>query len=137
MNARQQQFVREYLVDRNATQAAIRAGYAEGSAAVTGSRLLTNAKIAKAVAEGIAARAENTAVTAEWVVARLQAEALDCGEGASHSARVRALELLGKHQGMFVEKVELQSRVKLEIVEEIVDGNSNRSQDHPPPPRPG
>jgi phage terminase small subunit len=42
---RQDAFVREYVKDRNSKQAAIRAGYAPGSAAVQGSRLLTNDKV--------------------------------------------------------------------------------------------
>lgn len=45
LSARQRQFCEAYLVDRNATQAAIRAGYAPRSAAVQGSRLLTNDKV--------------------------------------------------------------------------------------------
>jgi len=44
LTARQERFVDEYLVDLNATQAAIRAGYSAKSAHVEGSRLLTNAK---------------------------------------------------------------------------------------------
>lgn len=49
MTPKQEQFCREYLIDLNATQAAIRAGYAPRSADVTGSRLLGNAKIAAEV----------------------------------------------------------------------------------------
>jgi phage terminase small subunit len=45
LTPRQLRFAQEYVIDLNATQAAIRAGYAKGSAAVQGSRLLINAKI--------------------------------------------------------------------------------------------
>lgn len=51
LNPKQEKFVREYLKDLNATQAAIRAGYAPGSAMVTGSRLLSHAKVSQAIAE--------------------------------------------------------------------------------------
>jgi len=45
LSAKQLRFVAEYLVDHNATQAAVRAGYSEGTAKSQGSRLLTNADI--------------------------------------------------------------------------------------------
>lgn len=45
LTAKQQQFVREYLIDFNATQAAIRAGYSEKTAAQTAARLLRNVKV--------------------------------------------------------------------------------------------
>ena len=47
LNARQELFVRHYLVDRNATQAAIRAGYSERTAASQGNHLLKNPSLRK------------------------------------------------------------------------------------------
>lgn len=52
LNEKQERFVAEYLVDLNATQAAIRAGYSEQTARQQGARLLSNVNIAKAIAEG-------------------------------------------------------------------------------------
>lgn len=49
LNGRQQLFVLEYLIDRNATQAAIRAGYSEKTAKQIGSRLLTNVDVAEEI----------------------------------------------------------------------------------------
>lgn len=71
MNDRQKRFVAEYLIDLNATQAAIRAGYSEKAAAAQASRLLTNAKISAAVAKGKAAMASKLDITAERVIAEL------------------------------------------------------------------
>lgn len=51
LNEKQKRFCHEYIKDRNATQAAIRAGYAENSADVTGSRLLGKASISAYIAE--------------------------------------------------------------------------------------
>lgn len=45
MNARQKRFCDEYLIDCNATQAAIRAGYSAKTAKITGAKLLTNANL--------------------------------------------------------------------------------------------
>lgn len=53
LNAKNRQFVAEYLVDRNATQAAIRAGYSQKTAAQIGFKLLRKAQIASAIREGL------------------------------------------------------------------------------------
>ena len=50
MKAKQQRFVTEYLIDLNATQAAIRAGYSPKTVQQQGSRLLTNAVVKQAIA---------------------------------------------------------------------------------------
>ena len=136
----QERFVQEYLLDLNGTQAAIRAGYAEGSASVTASRLLANAKVAEAIAEHQQERAKRTAVTADRVVNELAklafvdlSKAYDANGAllapgempdevkaalagvdyaktgdriARFAAKERALELLGKHLGLFRDKVE-------------------------------
>lgn len=71
LTAKQQRFVDEYLIDLNATQAAIRAGYASANADVTGPRLLGNVGIAAAIAEGQKRLAQKAGVTAEKIVAEL------------------------------------------------------------------
>jgi phage terminase small subunit len=64
-------FVREYLVDRNGTRAAIAAGYAPKSASVTSCRLLRNAKVQAAVSELTEERLERLEVTADAVLQEL------------------------------------------------------------------
>lgn len=71
LTAKQERFVAEYLIDLNATQSAIRAGYSEKTAEQQGSRLLSNVKIAAAVSEAQAKRAIRTEVTQDMVVAEL------------------------------------------------------------------
>ena len=72
LTAKQERFVAEYLIDLNATQAAIRAGYAKKGAAVEGSRLLANPKVAAAVAAAQAARAERTEITQDYVLTSIR-----------------------------------------------------------------
>lgn len=72
LTARQEKFVEEYLVDLNATQAAIRAGYAKKDADVQGPRLLGNVGIAEAIAKAKAERARRTRITADRVLAELE-----------------------------------------------------------------
>lgn len=108
LNARQQAFVREYLIDLNATQAALRAGYSKKSAHATGHDNLRHPEIAAAIAEAQTERVRRTEVTQDWVVKRLAEEADDRGRGASHAARVSALKLLGEHVGMWAAKTPLE-----------------------------
>lgn len=64
-------YVREYLIDLNATQAAIRAGYSEKTAKQQGQRLLTNVDVQVAIQEAQEARAERTEVSADRVLREL------------------------------------------------------------------
>lgn len=96
--------MQEYLTDLNATQAAIRAGYSAKTAEQKGYQLIQKSSVQQAIQEAQADRSQRTEVTADWVVQRLREEA---GPGGiSPAARVRALELLGKHLGMFPDKHE-------------------------------
>lgn len=109
LNARQKRFVEEYLVDLNATQAAIRAGYSEKTAESQASRLLRNVKVAAAVEAGKAELSERTQVTQEWVVAKLR-ENVENGIQWCQGATVNgALNLLGKHLGMYTDRVDITS----------------------------
>lgn len=65
---KQRRFVDEYLVDLNATQAAIRAGYSEKTACEQSSRLLANVKVATAIQEAMKFRSERTQITADMVL---------------------------------------------------------------------
>lgn len=71
LTPKQALFVGEYLIDGNATRAAIAAGFAQASAGVTGAKLLKNAKVAKALALRNARRAGKLEITAERVLGEL------------------------------------------------------------------
>ncbi|KAA0910672.1 terminase small subunit [Pusillimonas sp. ANT_WB101] len=68
---KQRRFVEEYLVDLNATQAAIRAGYSKKTAGQIGDENLKKPQIAKAVQEAQANRSNRVQVDADYVLARL------------------------------------------------------------------
>lgn len=68
LTPKQQCFVDEYLIDLNATQAAIRAGYSARTANEQGARLLANASVAAAIQAGQAERSERTQITADQVL---------------------------------------------------------------------
>jgi phage terminase small subunit len=71
LTPKQQRFVEEYLLDLNGKQAALRCGYAEGSAEVQASRLLSNAKVAEAVEIAMLERSARTKITQDMVLSEL------------------------------------------------------------------
>ena len=75
MTPKQARFVDEYLLDLNATQAAIRAGYSAKTAKAIGCENLRKLQIADAIAEAQAARAQRVQIDADWVLERMVAEA--------------------------------------------------------------
>lgn len=121
LTAKQEAFCEEYMIDLNATQAAIRAGYSESTAAAIGCENLTKPNIAEYISKLQAKRSDKTELDAQWVIERLQRvhdrcmqeEAVTDADGPTgeyrfeHSGANRSLELLGKHIGMFVDKKEI------------------------------
>ena len=156
LNARQQRFVEEYLIDLNATQAAIRAGYKKTEYTDTNAnKLLENTRIREAIDKAMAERSKRTGINQDRVIQELARIAFDypqndinaedgsVRDGATEddlaciqsvkvktmngekgyseerevrlNDKIKALELLGKHLGMFKDKVELEADMELNI----------------------
>ena len=96
---KQKRFIEEYAVDLNATQAAIRAGYAKKTAYSQGQRLLKKVEIETAIQATLVEVSKRVEVTVDDVVAGLWAEA-EGKKDSTASSRVAALAHLGKHFGM-------------------------------------
>ena len=172
LNARQQRFADEYIVDLNATQAAIRAGYSERTAKEQASRLLSNVNVQHYIQKRKQERVERTEITQDMVLFELAAiafsNAADYAQVVEREAtiqnenghviqlfdedgnpvmyrtvepvltadltdrqkralsvikkgrdgvevkpydKIRALELIGKHIGMFTDKVEVAGEI--------------------------
>ena len=121
LTAKQKAFCEEYLIDLNATQAAIRSGYSKHTAKDIACQNLAKLNISEYIAELQAKRSAKTAITADYVLSSLhkvaercmQEEAVTDADGATgefkfeHSGANKSLELLGKHLGLFVERKEL------------------------------
>lgn len=115
---KQQRFADEYLIDLNATQAAIRAGYSVKTATEQAARLLTNVKVQEYIQKRQNKLQANTGITQEKVLAELAAIGFSVSTdfapngipliNAEHktSSKIKALELIGKHIGMFEQKNE-------------------------------
>lgn len=163
LTVKQKAFVDEYLIDLNATQAAIRAGYSAKTADVIGCENLTKPNIQQAISERMAERSKRTGVNQDRVVLELAKIAFvkmtdvvdpDTGEvredatdddlacietikykssesdtGSSVerevkiSPKLKALELLGKHLGMWNDKLDVH------ITEPIVISGSDDLED--------
>ena len=125
IRAKQQRFVDEYLIDLNATQAAIRAGYSAKTAQEQSSRLLSNVMVQTKLTEAIQARAERTHVDQDWVITVLvknieqalravpvrDKQGKPIGEYVYEGNVVnKAAELLGRHLTMFPTHVEVSGK---------------------------
>ena len=103
LTPKQESFVEEYLIDLNATQAAIRSGYSEKTANEQSSRLLANVKVAAEVAKAHAERAARTKVTQDYVLESIVSAMERCKQDDTFNAAgvFKGAELLGKHLGLF------------------------------------
>lgn len=109
LTPKQARFVDEYLVDLNATAAAKRAGYSKKTAGSIGQENLKKPEIAKAIEERRRERGERVKLSQEYVIKDLMEIVERCmdKEAFNPKGALRALELLGKHLGMFRERVEM------------------------------
>lgn len=156
MTKKQKRFVEEYLIDLNATQAAIRAGYSPDSARDIGYENLTKPNIKAAIDKAEAERSRRTGINQDRVlreIAKLAfvnpVDVIDMDTATIHGEanrndtaciasvkvktiptkdgeiterevktynKLNALELLGKHLGMFTDKLKMEGTVPVVIM---------------------
>ena len=122
LTPKQARFCREYLIDLNATQASIRAGYSEKTAKQQGSRLLTNADVQTRISELQDAMAERLDITADQVMADLEKLCWDAVKAGQHGPAVRAKQLQGQRLGLFLNRVEISEIGRLSDEQLIQQG---------------
>ena len=131
LTARQMRFVDEYLKDLNATQAAIRAGYAAKTANANAARIMVSDGIQEAIEARQQTRVERVELEQDWVVNELRKVAQKClpvedddGKPIANivNVGVKALELLGRHQGIFIDKREITGKDGKDLVPEAPKG---------------
>lgn len=161
LTKKQKRFVEEYLVDLNATQAAIRAGYSTQTAYSIGDENLKKPEIKNAIEKALAERSRRTGVNADRVILELAKIAFvnptdvinmdeatvrgeanredtatiasvkvkriptDDGDIVEREVRtydkIKALELLGKHLGMFTDKFKVEGAIPVVIHDDLDD----------------
>ncbi len=154
LTPKQKLFVEEYLIDLNATQAAIRAGYSVKTANEQGNRLLANVSIQEEIGKQMAERSRRTGINQDRILMELAKIALvnpekvvdfeeatiredalpedlaavasvkvkrfptKYGEGIEREIKfydkTKALDLAGRHLGMFKDKLELSGTLETE-----------------------
>ena len=170
LTPKQKLFVDEYLIDLNATQAAIRAGYSPNNADKIGSELLGKTRVSDAISKAMAERSRRTGINQDRILMELAKIALvnpanvsismrplflialvtgrhgSCGSRLRSSAyptkrgegiereikfydKTKALDLAGRHLGMFKDKLEVSGtleteRTKLDDLIEQMRGDS-------------
>nr|WP_038289860.1 terminase small subunit [Acetivibrio straminisolvens] len=164
MTDKQQRFIEEYLIDLNATQAAIRAGYSPKTAKEIGSENLSKPNIRARIEQAMAERSKRTGINQDRVLRELARiafvnaadvinfDSATIAEGASEddtaaiasvkvktiptpdgegiereirlADKLKALELCGKHLGMFNDKVDANVPVTVVINYDYGDGEN-------------
>jgi len=107
LSPKQKMFVKEYLVDLNATQAAIRAGYSAKTANAAAGRLLTKVSVAAAIQAAKAERAERLEIKADDVLKGIVRCTNKAEDAEDYRTALKGFELQGKHLGLFVERQEV------------------------------
>lgn len=140
MTNKQKMFVKEYMKDLNATQAAIRAGYSEDTAGVIGYENLKKPYIQEAIQKEAEERAKKVEIDAEYVLGNLKKVAERCmqaeeimkydsdlkelvGTGEykfDSSGANKSLELLGKYLKLFTDKTETNITMDNSPVNELI-----------------
>lgn len=159
MTKKQKLFVEEYLIDLNATQAAIRAGYSPSSARQIADENMSKHDIKNAIEKALAERSKRTGINADRIVTELAKIAFlnpsnvinfqnasvletadeedlacisslkikrsssDTGDSVEREIKIydkiKALELLGKHIGMFTDKFNVESESKVMVIDDV------------------
>jgi phage terminase small subunit len=109
LNAKQMMFCREYLIDLNATQAAIRAGYSVNTACAIGTENLRKPNIAVFIQELMNERSASTGITADYVLNGIKDLTDKLVGGEDPKSAYKGFELLGKHLTLFTDKVDHSS----------------------------
>ena len=129
---KQELFCIEYLIDLNATQSAIRAGYSAKTANVIGPENLAKPCISQRIQEAMRERSESTKIDAAYVLRMSNELLLRCmvdGEDFNASGAGKALDLIGKHVNVqaFNEKSTTETTLKVDqSLAERLTGASKR-----------
>ena len=124
LTEKQKRFCEEYLVDLNGTRAyciAYPKVKNEAVARTNASRLLTNANVQKYISELRQKQSQRTGITADTVLKELEKIALS-GVEVSGKEKIKALELLGKHLGMFSGQTEDSAAAENNLLDILKEG---------------
>jgi phage terminase small subunit len=118
MTTKQAVFVNEYVKDFNGTQAAIRAGYSSKTANRIATENLSKPVIRDEVDKRLRAAMEESNITLDWWLKKVK----DIAEnGKSDNTKVRALDLIGKHLGAYINELSIIQKLPDSEVDDTVN----------------
>ncbi len=125
LNVRQRRFCEEYLIDYNATQALIRAGYVCKYPTRQSYQMLRNPAIRACIDKLTLERASTSVLKPEYVTNKIVKTIEKAETDNNHAAVLRGCELLARHLGMFIERQEISgpngSAIELKQVKDAAD----------------
>ena len=131
LKPKQEMFCKEYIIDLNGTQAAIRAGYSHKTARQIATEMLSKLYIQEYVQSLMDSRSKKVEITAENILLDI----LDTREAAKEqdklSERLKCNELLGKHLKMFTDRLDVSSKQEISLSEsdkEIIERFINKTK---------
>ena len=145
MTKKQKRFCDEYLIDLNATQAALRAGYSEKTAYSIGQRMLKNVELKNYINEQLEqiqnAKIADAQEVMEYLTSVMRGESKaseivveGTGDGCSEARlvekppgekdKLKAAELLGKRYALFTDKVDEKVDMELNVTVDYGDDSS-------------
>lgn len=118
LTPKQERFCEEYLIDLNATQASIRAGYSKKTAQQIGAENLLKPVISEFITEAKLKRSHSTGIDAAYVLKMSNELLTRCmvkGDGFNAAGAGKALDLIGKHVDVqaFNEKATIENTIKV------------------------
>ena len=129
MNKRQKLFAKEYIIDLNATQAAMRARYSSKTAYSSGQRLLKNVEVQDYIQKLMNKRSNKMEITAENILNDILDTRETCKanmlletefgvklDSAAVNGRNKANELIGRHLKLFTDKMEHSGEISMPII---------------------
>ena len=116
LTAKMEAFCREYMVDLNAKQAAIRAGYSEATSGEMGYENLNKPQIQARLAQLMAERNERNRIDADYVLKRARMMHESCWSNDDAKNAIAALKLVGDHVGVqaFKQQTEISGGITVE-----------------------
>lgn len=145
MTEKQKRFADEYLIDLNATQAAIRAGYSEKTAGQIGEQNLKKLEIQEYIEEQLKQLHNSSMADAQEVIAYLTSVlrgkskssvvvgtpigVQEISKTPDEKERLKAAELLGKYYALFTDRTQVEGIAQVQIIDDIPEGGADEQAD--------